>query len=86
MSEFMIKDENSMERKAKIIAIIENEGNNYVIYGIDRDEQNTNIFVSKLTKDSMGNEIIVDITDQNEKARLNEFVREIIKLPLVGGE
>lgn len=86
MNDFMIKDENNIERKATVITIIENAGNNYIIYSINRDNQNVNIFVSKLIKDSVGNDVVVDITDANEKARLNELVREIIKLPLVGGE
>lgn len=86
MNEFMIKDENNIERKANVITIIENEGKEYVVYSIARDERNVNIFVSRLAKDSAGNDVIVNITDANEKARLNELVREIIKLPLVGGE
>lgn len=86
MDEFMIKDENNIERKANVITVIENEGKEYVVYSIARDERNVNIFVSRLAKDSAGNDVIVNITDANEKARLNELVREIIKLPLVGGE
>lgn len=86
MNEFMIKDENNIERKANVITLIENEGKEYVVYSIARDERNVNIFVSRLAKDSAGNDVIVNITDANEKARLNELVREIIKLPLVGGE
>lgn len=86
MNEFMIKDENNIERKANVITVIENEGKEYVVYSIARDERNVNIFVSRLAKDSAGNDVIVNITDANEKARLNELVREIIKLPLVGGE
>ncbi len=86
MSDFMIKDENNIERQATLITVVENEGNDYVVYSIDRDQNNVNIFVSKLVKDSAGNDVIIDIADPSEKARLNELVREIIKLPLVGGE
>ena len=86
MSDFMIKDENNIERQATLITVVENEGNDYVVYSIDRDQNNVNIFVSKLVKDSAGNDVIIDIADPSEKARLNELVREIIKLPLVGCE
>ena len=86
MSDFMIKDENNIERQATLITVVENEGNDYVVYSIDRDQNNVNIFISKLVKDSAGNDVIIDIADPSEKARLNELVREIIKLPLVGGE
>ncbi len=86
MSDFMIKDENNIERPATLITVVENEGNDYVIYSIDRDENTVNIFVSKLVKDSAGNDVIIDIADPSEKAKLNEIVRQIIKLPLVDGE
>lgn len=85
MDDFIIRDENNVERTATLITVVESEGNDYVVYSIDRDQDNVNIFVSKLVKDSAGNDIIVDITDPNEKARLSELVKEIIKLPL-GGE
>lgn len=82
MSDFKITDEKNIERDATLLTVIEVDNNEYVIYSIDRDEENVNIFVSALKKDSNGNEIIVDIEDEQEKNKLNEIVRNIIKLPL----
>mgnify|MGYP005761944123 FL=1 len=82
MSDFKITDEKNVERDATLLTVIEVDEKEYVIYSIDRDEENVNIFVSELKKDSNGNEIIVDIEDENEKIKLNEIVRNIIKLPL----
>lgn len=82
MSDFKIIDENNIERDATLITVIEVEGKEYVIYSIDRDAENVNIFVSALKKDSNGNDIIVDIDNDEEKIRLNEIVKNIIKLPL----
>ena len=82
MSDFKITDEKNVERDATLLKVIEVDEKEYVIYSIDRDEENVNIFVSELKKDSNGNDIIVDIEDENEKIKLNEIVRNIIKLPL----
>ena len=86
MNKFMIKDENGVEREATLITVIENEGKKYAVYSIDRDNENVNIFVSNLTVDESGNNIISDIDDQNEKNKVAELVKNIIKLPLVGDE
>ena len=82
MSDFKIKKKKNVERDATLLTVIEVDEKEYVIYSIDRDEENVNIFVSELKKDSNGNDIIVDIEDENEKIKLNEIVRNIIKLPL----
>ena len=82
MSDFKITDQKNVERDATLLTVIEVDEKEYVIYSIDRDEENVNIFVSELKKDSNGNDIIVDIEDENEKIKLNEIVRNIIKLPL----
>ena len=82
MSDFKITDEKNVERDATLLTVIEGDEKEYGTYSIDRDEENVNIFVSELKKDSNGNEIIVDIEDENEKIKLNEIVRNIIKLPL----
>lgn len=83
---FIVKDENNVERDATLITVVENENKKYVVYSIDRDSDNVNVFVSRLEKNSEGKNIIVDINDESEKNRLNQIVREIIELPLVGGE
>ena len=86
MEKFKIVDENNVEREASVVAVVENSGSRYVVYSIDRDEENANIFVSKLDKDSEGKNIIVDINDENEKNKVSEIVNGIVNLPLVGDE
>ena len=86
MNKFMIKDENGVQREATLITVIESEGKKYAVYSIDRDNENVNVFISSLTTDQNGNNVLVDINDQNEKNKLIELVKNIIKLPLVGDE
>ena len=74
-------DEHNINREAKIITIIEYEGTEYVVYSIDRDEENANIFVSKLVKE--GNHLLLDeIQSTDVKEKIDNVVKERIKLPL----
>lgn len=74
-------DEHNINREAKIITIIEYEGTEYVVYSIDRDEENANIFVSKLVKE--GNHLLLDeIQSTDIKEKIDNVVKEMIKLPL----
>lgn len=86
MDKFKITDENNVEREASVVTVFENNGIEYVIYSIDRDENDVNIFVSRLVKDENGKTIIVDISDDAEKSRINDIVNDIVGLPLVGDE
>lgn len=74
-------DEHNINREAKIITIIEYEGTEYVVYSIDRDEENANIFVSKLVKE--GDHLLLDeIQSTDVKEKIDNVVKEMIKLPL----
>ena len=74
-------DEHNINREAKIITIIEYEGTEYVVYSIDRDAENANIFVSKLVKE--GNHLLLDEMQSTDvKEKIDNVVKEMIKLPL----
>ena len=74
-------DEHNINREAKIITILEYEGTEYVVYSIDRDEENANIFVSKLVKE--GDHLLLDeIQSTDVKEKIDNVVKEMIKLPL----
>ncbi len=75
MNKFKVRDENGIEREATIITKIEENQVNYLVYTIDRDAQTSNIFVSKLLN---GN--LEDIQNPEEKQKINELVKHIIKL------
>lgn len=74
-------DEHNINREAKIITMIEYEGTEYVVYSIDRDEENANIFVSKSVKE--GDHLLLDeIQSTDVKEKIDNVVKEMIKLPL----
>ena len=73
-----IIDENNIEREAKIITKFNDNGFDYVIYTIDRDSDNSNIFVSKLVNGIDGIKF-TDIVDANEKSKIDNIVKDMIK-------
>lgn len=74
-------DEHNINREAKVITMIEYEGTEYVVYSIDRDEENANIFVSKLVKE--GDYLLLnEIQSADVKEKIDNVVKEMIKLPL----
>jgi len=79
---FKITDEQNIEREANLITTFETEGKEYAVYSIDRDAETVNIFVSRIEKDEMGNNILKDIEDTEEKQKVDNIVKELIKLPL----
>ena len=79
---FKITDEQNIEREANLITIFENEGKEYAVYSIDRDVETVNIFVSRIEKDTKGVDTLKDITDPAEKLKIDNIVKEMIKLPL----
>lgn len=79
---FKITDEQNIEREANLITIFENEGKEYAVYSIDRDIETVNIFVSRIEKDTNGVDTLKDITDPAEKLKIDNIVKEMIKLPL----
>lgn len=79
---FKITDEQNIEREANLITIFNNEGKEYAVYSINRDVETVNIFVSRIEKDAMGVEVLKDIESPEEKQKVDNIVKEIIKLPL----
>lgn len=79
---FKITDEQNIEREANLITVFENEGKEYAVYSIDRDVETVNIFVSRIEKDANGADTLKDITDPAEKLKIDNIVKEMIKLPL----
>ena len=79
---FKITDEQNIEREANLITVFENEGKEYAVYSIDRDVETVNIFVSRIEKDANGVDTLKDIIDPAEKLKIDNIVKEMIKLPL----
>lgn len=79
-AKFTVIDENNVERVANVITVVEIEGIEYIVYSIDTDSENCDIFVSRLVKNSDGSDSILDIEDENESVKVKAIVKEILNV------
>ena len=75
---FKIINENDEENIAKIITAFTYKDKEYIIYSIDTDIDNSNIYVSKLIKDNDGNDTICDIENEQEREEVFRATEEIL--------
>ena len=74
-----VVDEHGIDRVANVICSVDVDGTDYVLYFIKRDEENDNLFISKLIKNNDATFNMVNIEDSMEKGKLVEVVKELIK-------
>ena len=75
---FKVIDENNIEHNAEVITAFSYKEKEYLVYSVDEDEENSNILVSRLIKDSEGYDVIEDIEDEAERAEVQNAVKEIL--------
>ena len=75
---FKVEDENGIEHDAEVITAFTYKERDYLVYSVDADEENSNILVSRLVKDSEGYDAIEDINDDNERIEIQKVVKEIL--------
>lgn len=73
-----VVDEHGIDRNASIMYGFELDGSGYVSYSIERDEENSNIFISKVLRNFDNTFNMIDIDDSMEKAKLVDIVKKII--------
>ena len=72
-------DEHNIDRDAYIMFAFDLEGSEYVSYRISRDEEQDNLFISKIIKDTDGTFKMLDVESSDEKARLNSIVMALVE-------
>ncbi len=73
-----IVDEHGIDRDAHIIGGLKVANADYVLYSIERDGDNNNLFVSKIMNNFDGTSNMINIEDADEKNRLNSIVKELV--------
>jgi len=71
-------DEHNIDRDANVMFAFDLEGSEYVSYRIGRDEEQDNLFISKVLKNLDGTFNMVNIDDSNEKSKLNSIVTSLV--------
>ena len=77
---FTIIDENGKKDIARIVTAFSYKEKDYIVYSIFKDANESNIYVSRLVKDSDGSDMILDIDDEEEKKEVTGAVEEILSL------
>ena len=75
----MVLDENGNEVEARIINIVEIDEQEYLLYAIDKNEEEESLYVNKIIKNENGEEDLAQITDEEEKKNVFEILREAIE-------
>ena len=71
-------DEHSIDRDAYVVCGINVDNIDYVLYAIERDGENDNLFASKIIKNIDGTSNMINIEDNIEKNKINDAVKELI--------
>lgn len=74
-----IVDEHGIDRTANVMFSIDVDGSDYIVYWIERDNENDNIFVSKIIKNIDGTASMINIEDTMEKSKISDIVKELVK-------
>ena len=74
----MMRDEQGQEKEATIINVVEINNQDYLIYSISKNEDEDEIYVSKIIKDQNNNEDLVSITDVSERRTVFDTIRSLI--------
>lgn len=73
-----VLDEAGNEVEATIINIIEINNQEYLLYSIDVDDEDANLYVNKIIKNGNGEEDIVPIEDDMERNIVFEQIKKIM--------
>ena len=74
----MVLDENGNEVEATIINIIEVNGQEYLLYSVDANSDEANLYVNKIIKDENGEEDIVPIESDVERNTVFDEIKNLI--------
>lgn len=74
----IVMDENNNQIEANVINVLEIDGENYVLFSVDADDENANLYVNKIITDTNGEDSFISIEDDREREHIFSVVNEII--------
>ena len=75
---FIIQDRFGIKLDAELIMRFNVNEIEYILYSIDKDEQNVDVYVGRLIYDQNGNEMILSINDCEEEEKIFSIVDKMI--------
>lgn len=79
-------DEHGIDREANIICKFTTDSIDYILYSIERDDENDNLFASRLINNNDSTSSMVNIEDSSEKSRITDIIKEMITYSINSGE
>ena len=74
----IVIDENGNEVEATILNIIEIDNNEYLLFSVDANEEDANLFVNKIVRDANGEETTIPIENDEERNMVFNSIKEYI--------
>ena len=74
----IVIDENGNEVEATILNIIEIDNNEYLLFSVDANEEDANLFVNKIVRDANGEETTIPIEHDEERNMVFNSIKEYI--------
>lgn len=71
-------DDNGQEKEAVIINVIEVNNQEYLLYSIEENAEEDNLFAMKIIKKEDGEEDLLPITDPKEKDELTNTINRVL--------
>ncbi len=75
----VLYDEMGKEVEATIINVVEINGNNYLLYSVDVNDDEANVYVNKVVRDENGEEDFEPILDEEEKRIVYDALNDMIE-------
>ena len=74
---FMTTDETGKQVEAEVITLISIENREYLIYSVPVNFDDANICASRILKDDVGNQKLMKIDNEEDKAKITEFINTL---------
>ena len=74
-----VLDENGNTVEADVIDIIEVDGKEYLLYSVDVNEEECDLYINRIVKNSNGEDDIIPIEDEEEKRRVFEILKDLME-------
>lgn len=74
-----VLDENGNTVEADVIDIIEVDGKEYLLYSVDANEEECDLYINRIVKNSNGEDDIISIEDEEEKRRVFEILKDLME-------
>ena len=73
-----VKNDNDELIDAEIINTYDNDNKKYIIYSVSNNNDTSNLYASRVEKDDNGNDIYLDINN-DEKKEIIKYIQKLLK-------